>query len=274
MARNDAAEYGTALVTGASSGIGLELARELAAHGHSLILVARDRARLTAAAEELHARHGVSVSVHARDLSEPGAAQDLWSTLTGAGEAIDILINNAGIGAYGELGDQPLDVLTRMQMINVVALTTLTRLALPGMLARRRGRILNVASVVGYQPGGPRMSVYYATKSYVLSFSRSLARELAGSGVSVTALSPGTTKSSFEDRSGANETRLYRLFPQANASAVARSGYRAMMRGRRAAIPGLMTKLLAAAGELPPRSIALEVNRWLLTRRDAPVKRQ
>jgi short-subunit dehydrogenase len=113
-----------------------------------------------------------------------------------------------------------------MLTINVVTLTTLTRLALPGMLARKRGRILNVASVVGYQPGGPRMAVYYATKSYVLSLSKGLARELDGSGVSVTALSPGVTKSSFQDRAGAGETQIYRLVPQADAKTVARAGYR------------------------------------------------
>jgi uncharacterized protein len=267
VTKQDVPEPGAALVTGASSGIGLELARELAANGHSLILVARDRARLTATADELCAQYGVSVQVHAKDLSEPGAAEDLWSMLSGAGQTVDILVNNAGIGAYGPFAGQPIDLLTSMLTINVATLTTLTRLALPGMLARRRGRILNVASVVGYQPGGPRMAVYYATKSYVLSFSKGLARELDGSGVSVTALSPGVTKSSFQDRAGAGETRLYRLVPQADAKAVARAGYRAMMRGHRIAIPGLMTKLLSIAGELPPRIVALEVNRWLLSRR-------
>jgi short-subunit dehydrogenase len=259
VAKEDVAR-GTALVTGASSGIGLELARELAANGHSLILVARDRVRLAATAEELHSKYGVSVHVEARDLSDPGAAEELWSTLAATGHTVDILVNNAGVGAYGELADQSIDVVTAMQMINVVALTSLTRLALPGMLARKRGRILNVASVVGYQPGGPRMAVYYATKSYVLSFSKGLARELEGSGVSVTALSPGVTKSSFEDRAGAGRTRLYTLVPQSTAKAVASVGYRAMMRGRRVAIPGLMTRLLSIAGELPPRVVALEVN--------------
>jgi short-subunit dehydrogenase len=257
-------ERGTALVTGASSGIGRELARELAANGHSLILVARDPIKMTAAADELRTKHGVSAQVHAKDLSEPGAAEDLWSELTEDGATVDILVNNAGIGAYGQFADQPIEVVARMQMTNVLALTALTRLALPDMLARKRGRILNVASVVGYQPAGPRMAVYYATKAYVLSFSKGLARELDGSGVSVTTLSPGVTRSSFEDRSDARETRLYALFPQASARTVARVGYRAMMRGRRVAIPGVMTKLLAIAGELPPRSIALAVNGWLL----------
>jgi len=256
-----------ALVTGASSGIGLQLSHELAAHGHPLIVVARDAVRLDATAAQLRARYGVAVHAHAVDLAEAGGAEEFWTNLSQTGLAVDILVNNAGVGDYGGLHDRPLEVLTRMQMVNVVALTTLTRLVLPGMLARGRGRILNVASVVGYQPGGPRMAVYYATKAYVLSFSRGLARELAGTGVSVTSLSPGITRSSFEERAGASGTNLYRFVPQATAAAVARAGYRAMMRGRRSAIPGWATKLLAFAGELPPRAIALSVNRWLLTRR-------
>jgi len=256
----------TALVTGASTGIGLEVARVLAASSHPLVLVARDRERLNALARQLQTEYGVPVSVFAKDLSEPGAAEALWSDLSGSNPRIDILVNNAGVGAYGELQKVSLQELERMQMLNIVALTGLTRLALPGMLARKHGRILNVASVVGYQPGGPRMAVYYATKSYVLSFSKGLAKELDGSGVSVTVLSPGLTKSSFEQRAGASGTALYKFLPQMNAEAVAIAGYRGMMRGRRAVIPGITTKIMALAGELPPRAIALEVNRLLLKR--------
>jgi short-subunit dehydrogenase len=258
---------GTALVTGASGGIGLELARELAEHGHSLVIVARDRGKLAKVADQLRSECGVTVHVHAMDLSEPGAAEALWAAVTKDGISVDILVNNAGIGLYGELQGQSVDALTRMQMINVLSLTTLTRLALPGMLARKRGRILNLASVVGYQPGGPLMAVYYATKSYVLSFSKGLSRELDGSGVSVTALSPGTTRSSFEQASRASETRLYTLLPKMTARAVAKAGYRGMMRGRRVVIPGVVARIFAFAGELPPRVVALEVNRWLLSGR-------
>jgi short-subunit dehydrogenase len=132
------------------------------------------------------------------------------------------------------------------------------------MLARRWGRILNVGSVVGYQPAGPRMAGYYASKAYVVSFSKGLARELSGTGVSVTALSPGLTESSFEDRSGAGRTFLYKLMPKMTAAAVARAGYEGMKRHSTVVIPGLLTKILAFAGELPPRRIAVEVNRLLL----------
>ncbi len=255
----------TALVTGASSGIGLALARELAAHRHSLVLVARDREKLDLAAKQLELEYGVRVSVYAKDLSEPGAAEQLWADVSGR-HSVDILINNAGVGLYGDFREQSLDALTRMQTLNVVALTTLTRLVLPGLVARGRGRILNVASIVGYQPGGPGMAVYYATKAYVLSFTKGLAMELAGTGVSVTALCPGVTVSAFEERAGASQSNLYRRVPQTKPDAVAEAGYRAMMKGHLTIIPGFTAKLFAFSGELPPRVIALFVNRWLLRR--------
>src|SRR5262249_2642305 len=150
--------------------------------------------------------------------------------------------------------------------LTVCALPVLPRLALPAMRQRGWGRILNVASVAAYQPGGPRWAVYYATKSYVLAFSKGLARELSGGDVSVTALCPGPTESSFGESSGAGVSRLYRWLPTASAASVALAGYRGMKRRRAAVIPGLSTKILALAGELPPRRIALEVNRFLLRR--------
>jgi len=254
----------TALVTGASSGIGLELAHLLAADGYHLVVVARDAQRLREAAEELRAQHDVSVLGHPCDLSAPGAANELWAELADAGITVDVLINNAGAGLYGPLASQDLGALGRMLELNVVTLTALTGLSLPGMLERRWGRILNVASVAAYQPGGPRMAAYYATKSYVLSFSKGLARELHGTGVSVSALCPGPTRTPFEEKSGAHDTRLYRWVPKLPAKAVARAGYHGLMRQSSVIIPGPVAKMLAVAGELPPRRIALEVNRLLL----------
>ena len=254
----------TALITGASSGIGLELARLFAADGYDLVLVARRTQPLKKLAEELHAQHGVSIRSYSRDLSEPHAADELWVDLTKAGITVDALVNNAGAGLYGPLADTDAEALQRLVQLNVASLTALTRLALPGMLQRRWGRVLNVASVAGYQPGGPRMAAYYATKSYVLSFSKGLAGELSGSGVSVTALCPGPTSTSFEERSGASDTVLYRRVPSMTARAVARAGYRGMKWRLKVVIPGLLAKIFAFAGELPPRRIALEVNRWLL----------
>jgi short-subunit dehydrogenase len=257
----------TALVTGASSGIGLELARLLAAGGHNLVLVARSAERLGQIAHELHDRIGVQVESRARDLSDPGAAGALWQELIDDGVSVHTLVNNAGVGLHGPFGEQDVDAISRLVTLNVTALTTLTRLALPDMLARRSGRILNVASLVAYQPGGPQEAVYYATKSFVLSFSKGLARELRGSGVTITALCPGPTDTPFEKKSGATETALYTWMPSMSARAVARAGYRGMMRGSPVVIPGVAAKLLALAGELPPRRIALEVNRLLLQRR-------
>src|SRR5262245_15869618 len=234
----------TALITGAAGGIGLELAHLLGADGHDLVLVGRDRTRLERASEDLRARHGVSVRCEARDLQQPRAAFALWADLVAGETAIDVLINNAGVGLYGLAHDQDPDALDAMVQLNVAALTTLTRLALPGMRQRRWGRILNVASVVGYQPGGPRMAAYYATKAYVLSFSKGLARELEGSGVSVTVLSPGPTETSFDHTAGAGVDVLYKRIPKMTAAAVARAGYEGMKRQSMVVIPGFITKVL------------------------------
>jgi short-subunit dehydrogenase len=253
-----------ALVTGASSGIGLELARLVAADGFDLVMVARDNGRLERLAEQFRTRHNIAAQIHATDLSQPGAALALWSELVGRGIVVDVLVNNAGTGLYGLFAEQADAAVERMVTLNVSTLTTLTRLALPGMLIRGWGRILNVASIVAYQPGGPRMAAYYATKSYVLSFSRGLARELTGSGVSVTALCPGPTHTSFEDDAGASRTILYSRVFVMNPSDVARAGYRGMMQKTTVVVPGLAAKILALAGGLPPRRIALEVNRLLL----------
>jgi short-subunit dehydrogenase len=252
--------------------LGLALARLLATDGLDLVLVARGDTRLLEV--EIKAQHGVRVRSQALDLSRPGAAEHLWEKLTMEGIEIDVLVNNAGTGLYGPFEGQDPSSIVAMAELNVVSLTALTRLALPGMRQRGWGRILNLASVVGYQPGGPGMAVYYATKAYVLSFSKALARELAGTGVTVTALAPGPVRTSFEESSGAGDSWLYRLIPTMTADAVARAGYRGMKRGRAVVIPGLVAKLIALAGELPPRRIALEVNRLLLSRRPGGAGRQ
>src|SRR5262245_45293787 len=253
----------TALITGAAGGIGLELTRLVAGDGHDVILVGRDPERLERAAAGLRGQHSVSVECLARDLSAPRAAFQVWNDLSGTGRTVDILVNNAGVGLWGRLDEQGPDALEGMVQLNVAALTTLTRLALPGMRQRGWGRILNIASVVGYQPGAPRMAVYYATKAYVLSFSKGLAAELRGSGVSVTVLSPGPTETSFDHTAGAGADVLYKRLPKMTAAAVARAGYEGMKRGSMVVIPGLITKILSLAGEFPPRRIALEFNRLL-----------
>jgi short-subunit dehydrogenase len=268
----EAGQRRTALVTGASSGIGLELARLLAADGVNLILVARNAVRLQQLAEQLQSERKISARCYPTDLSEPQAAPRLWRDVASAGLVVDILVNNAGAGLYGRVAQQDPDALERMLQVNIGALTSLTRLALPGMQLRRWGSILNVGSIVAYQPAGPNMAAYYASKAFVLSFSKGLARELVGSGVSVTVLSPALTESAFEERSGAAGTRLYRLLPKMTAAEVARAGYEGMKRRSAVVLPGWTAKLLAFAGELPPRRIALEVNRLLLQKGDASAR--
>jgi len=253
----------TALITGASGGIGLELARLLASDGNDLVLVGRKQERLEQVKADLLSQNQISIRCETIDLSEPGAAYQLWSVIGSAGLRIDILINNAGVGLYGRLDDQDPHELDGMLQLNIAALTTLTRLALPAMLEQRWGRVLNLASIVAYQPGAPNMAAYYASKAYVLSFSKGLARELHGTGVSVTALAPGPTDTSFDDTAHAASEVLYKSLPKLSAAAVARAGYDGMKQEKMVVIPGLMTKLLALAGELPPRRIALEVNRIL-----------
>jgi uncharacterized protein len=262
-ATNERTRKRTALITGAASGIGLELTRLLVADGYDVVVVGRDRERLKRAEADLRTQRRVSVRCEARDLSESRAAFQLWADLSADGIAVDVLVNNAGVGLYGLLYEQDPDELDRMLQLNVAALTTLTRLVLPGMRQRNWGRILNVASIVAYQPGGPRMATYYATKAYVLSFSKGLARELDGSGVSVTVLCPGPTDTSFDDRARAGADVLYKRLPKMTAAAVARAGYDGMKQQSMVVIPGLLTKTLALAGELPPRRIALEINRLL-----------
>lgn len=257
----------TALVTGATSGIGLELARLLAADGFHLILVGRRREQLDRIAAELGKAHRIGVQVESRDLSECGAASQLWSDLASRGARIDVLVNNAGVGLYGAVEEQDPAGLDRMVQLNVSALTSLTRMALPGMHERHWGRILNLASVVAFQPGAPYMAAYYATKAYVLSFSKGLALELKGSGVTVTALSPGPVDTDFDDRARAGNNVLFKQLPKLPAAEVAKAGYAGMMRGSMVVIPGLLTKLMAMSGELPPRRVALEVNRMLWTPR-------
>jgi short-subunit dehydrogenase len=254
----------TALVTGASRGIGREFARQLAADGCDLVLVGRDAAPLDDLARQLESEYGVTVQCEAIDLSVAGAPERLWSRIASLSIEVDILVNNAGSGLYGNFHDQDPAALERMLQLNVVALAALTRLALPGMVARRHGRILNVGSLVGYQPAGPRMAAYYGSKAFVESFSRGLAAELEGSGVTVTTLSPGPTASSFEERSGAARSNIYRYLPKSDPNGVARAGIEGMKKGAPSVIPGLLTKLLAFAGRMSPRWIGVAVNRILL----------
>ena len=260
---NETKKPETVLIAGASRGIGLALAEQFSHHGHEIVLVSSNAQALNKAADELKRAYGVKVRVYACDLSRPESPQALFDELVSDSIKVDILVNNAGIGSYGPFAESDSQRDLSMMQLNMVGLTLMTRLFLPSMLSRGQGRIMNVASLSGYQPGGPGMAVYFATKAYVLSFTRALSAELCCTGVTATALCPGPTSTAFKSRDGLENTWLYRLF-QMPAEAVAKAGYRGVMAGKRAVIPGFANKFLAFAGELPPRRIALEVNRLLL----------
>jgi short-subunit dehydrogenase len=253
-----------ALVTGASGGIGAELARELARHGHDLVLAARGVAAMEALAAELR-EAGAGATVIAADLAKPGAAAILADEIAGRGLAIDVLVNNAGLGAAGRFdrGD-PVRIGEILQVI-IVALTELTRLLLPGMVTRGRGRIMLVASVAAFQPG-PRMAAYFASKAYVLSLGEALAYELRGTGVSVTTLCPGATATRFFAVAGADHSVMAkRLRRMMRAEDVARLGYRGLAAGHPVVITGAMNRLLALAGRFMPHRITLPVTDFLMS---------
>ncbi len=250
----------TALITGAWSGIGRELALLFARDGYNLVLVARSAAKLAELAEDLKREHGTSIRVLAKDLSNPAAPDEIYSELA-PDSSVDSLVNNAGFGTRGPFWETSLAAELEMMQVNMVALTHLTKLLLKGMLERRSGKILNVASTAGFQPG-PLMAVYYATKAYVLSFSEALANELKGSGVSVTALCPGPTETGFSQRAGMRDSRLFRGTTM-DARTVAQIGYRALMQGKPVVIPGLRNRLLAFSVRLAPRAAVTRITRRL-----------
>jgi hypothetical protein len=256
---------GAALVTGASSGIGKDLAGLLAADGYELVLVARDVARLEELGAELARRHGVAAHAIRADLSDAGAPARLAADVQALGVEIDVLVNSAGYGLFGPFAETDLDAELGMIQLNVTALTHLTKLFLPGMLARRRGRILNVASTAAFQPG-PLMAVYYATKAYVLSLSEALANELAGTGVTVTALCPGPTSTGFQAGAKMEASRLVRGKKIMDSQTVARVGYDALKRGKTVVVPGLKNKLLIQSVRFTPRSVVTSIVRSIQER--------
>jgi len=248
-----------ALITGASTGIGADLARVFARHGHPLALTARSGARLDALADELATSPGGRPLTFALDLAEPGAVDDLAARLAGAGITPAILVNNAGFGLIGRFAE--LDRATQINLLdlNIRALTGLTHTFLPGIIAAR-GAILNVASVAGFYPG-PGMAVYYASKAYVLSFSEAMSLELAADGVRVTALCPGPTETEFFMRAGAPSGRLegMRFVGRMASMPVAEAGYAGLMAGRRVVAPGWSNRFLTMASRLAPKRLSMRV---------------
>ncbi len=235
----------TALVTGASSGIGLELARLLAADGHDLTLVARSADKLEALAAELG-----GARVVAADLGSPEGVDQVLAAVP----EVDVLVNNAGVGDFGPFAEADEAKTAAMLQLNVVTVTALTRAYLPGMVARGSGRVLNVASTAAFQPG-PLMAVYYATKAYVLSFSEAVAEEVRGTGVTVTALCPGPTESGFQAGADMEDSKLVKGRNLTSAATVAKAGYRAMQRGEAVEVVGLANKVMASSVRFTPRPV-------------------
>lgn len=255
----------TVLITGASTGIGFEFVPLFARQGYNVVLVSRQKPVLEGIAAATRHVFRVKAEVIACDLSEPGAARAIFSELEQRRIEIDVLVNNAGFGAHGEFVDTDLHTEERMVQVNIMALTGLTKLLLPGMKARRCGRILNVGSTASFAPI-PLHSVYAATKAYVLSFSEALAEELQGTGVSVTALCPGPTETQFAKAARMTDARIYQAHTMP-AAKVAQTGFEALMRGDRIAIPGAANNILISLIRLVPRSIVAKVARQTMIKR-------
>jgi hypothetical protein len=249
----------TALITGASSGIGWELSKLCAEDGMDVVLVARNGERLKELAEELVERCDISAKVIAGDLTEPDVPDVIFEELLG--KPVDVLINNAGYGSQGAFSESDRGWQLNMVRLNVLALTHLTHLFLPEMLRRGTGRILNVASTAAFQPG-PLMAVYYASKAYVLSFSEALAEEIRGSGVTVTALCPGPTATEFQARAHMESSRLRRV-GMMDASRVAKEGFLGMNKGKAVVVNGWKNWLLTQSIRYSPRFAVRRVVKWL-----------
>jgi short-subunit dehydrogenase len=252
----------TALVTGASSGLGVDFARELAGRGADLVLVARRADALEALAKELTVQHGVKVRVMPADLGLADVRIKLAGDLASSGIAIDMLINNAGFGLFGEFIQTDWQQLDQMLQVDIVALTHLSRLFAPGMISRRWGRILQVASTGSFSPS-PTYAAYSAAKAYVLSFGIALNNELEGTGVSCTTVCPGVTATDFLKVSGQKKNWYHRATMMTSAS-VTRSGIKAMLAGRSYIVTGWMNAVQAFSTRFMPRGLSATVTKFLM----------
>ena len=257
-----------ALITGASAGIGMALAGVFASQRNDLILAARRGDRLHEIADELRARDGIEVHVIAADLAAPDGSRRLFEKVRQLGLDVEYLVNNAGFGTFGRFAEIDADRSMDLVRLNVGAVTELSALFLPAMVERGSGRIMNVASLAAFMPG-PLMAAYYASKAYVLHLSEALSEELDGSGVTVTALCPGPVRTEFQDVADMHDSGLVAGKPLISVAAVAEIGYRAMMSGKRVAIPGLAMKLMAFGVRFAPRRFVAKFVHRLMERRQA-----
>lgn len=249
---HNAAMKKTALITGASNGIGLELAKIFAKEGHDLILIARNKEKLDAVKSNLEAAYKQQIYIYAKDLSEKDAAYDIYNFTQDQHIAVDVLINNAGFGDFGKFLDSDLTKQTEMIQVNVTALVQMCHLFTQQMAERKSGKILNIASIAAFQ-AGPLMAVYYATKAFVLSFSEALSVELKNSGITVTALCPGPTSTGFEQNANLESSGLFKNLKITTAESVALFGYRMLIKNKLIAVPGATNKFIVWASKLLPR---------------------
>jgi short-subunit dehydrogenase len=256
-----------ALITGASSGIGADLARETAKDGYDVVLAARRLEPMRVLARELET-YGASATIVAADLSKPEGPAVLVREIEQRSLAVDLLINNAGLGYHGAFAESDTTRIGEMLQVNIVALTELTRLILPAMIARKRGRVMLLASTASFQPG-PQMAVYCATKAYVLSFGEAIAYELRDSGVTVTTVCPGATETGFSRVAGTENVALLRsaMSSLMSSAEVARIGYRGTKAGRRVVITGLMNRIMASAARISPHAMVLPLANSLMSTR-------
>ncbi|NJN34023.1 MAG: SDR family oxidoreductase [Saprospiraceae bacterium] len=251
-----------ALITGASMGIGYELAKQHAAHGDNVVLVARSAEKLKALASDLEKNYGIKALVLAKDLSKENVAQEIYDDLKNQGIIIEYLINNAGFGEFGMFYETDWAKEKQMIDLNITTLTHFCKLFLPDMIERRSGRIMNLGSTASFQPG-PTMAVYFATKAFVLHFSEAIANEVADKGVTVTALCPGATESGFQAAANLAESKLIKGKKLPTSAEVAAYGYKAMMQGKAVAIHGFMNYLVANSVRFSPRSWVVRLVRFM-----------
>jgi short-subunit dehydrogenase len=251
----------TTLITGASSGIGLALAREFAKHGHPLVIVAPVRSEIEDVAARLGREFGVAVHPIAKDLSQENAAAEIYDDLINSGISIEILANNAGLGQRGRFWETALDRDIEILRVNIEAAVRLTKRFLPPMVERRRGRILNTASIAGFQPG-PLLAVYHASKAFVLSWSEALATELkdANTGVTLTTLCPGPVDTDFFTKADMTDTRVFQKGNVMGPQQVAEAAYEALMKGERVIVPGAMNKAMVLGGRMLPEAAQAKMN--------------
>ncbi|MCZ6468546.1 MAG: SDR family oxidoreductase [Candidatus Dadabacteria bacterium] len=251
----------TVLITGASSGIGMGLAKLFAADGSDLVLVARREDRLNELAEELKSEHGIEVHVLPKDLSKKTSPKEIFNHLKKEKIEIDVLVNNAGFGSRGTVSELDTDLQVDMVQVNAAALTHLTSLFLPGIIERGQGGILNVGSLAGFQPG-PNLAVYFATKAYVLSFTEALAEEISNPNIKVSCFAPGPVKTEFGEKSDLEDSLLFKLSLMDLEPAV-KAGYEGFRKGKTIVIPGLKQQIVPFLNRFTPRLIVRKIAKKL-----------